>query len=132
LKLQAYVAPEGKWAIGYGYTRPWVTPMCEISEEWAEQLLIETVADISRSVLTNLDLPLNVGLNENQLAALISFAYNIGPSAFARSTLLRFINSGDFKLAAEEFMRWDKIAGVQSWGLTRRRKAEKALFERPV
>jgi len=68
-------------------------------------------------------------LNDNELQALVSFVYNVGINAFRNSTLLRKINSGD-PTAANEFDRW--VKGRYKAGLTRRRKAEKALFNTPV
>ena len=48
------------------------------------------------------------------------------------STLLRKVNAGDFAGAAEQFLVWDKarVNGVLQplAGLTRRRRAERALF----
>lgn len=73
-----------------------------------------------------------VEVNDNQFAALVSFAYNVGRSALASSTLLKKLNSGDLDGAANQFLRWDHAAGVVVKGLTRRRQAERALFLHPV
>ena len=72
------------------------------------------------------------GLNDNQCAALLSLAYNIGIYNFRSSTLVRKLNTGDFIGASNEFVRWNKarVKGKLTVirGLTRRRLAEKALF----
>ncbi len=47
-----------------------------------------------------------VPLNENEKIALTSLIYNIGPNAFIKSTLLKKLNAGDKKGAADEFDRW--------------------------
>ncbi len=73
-----------------------------------------------------------VAVNDNQFAALVSFAYNVGRNALASSTLLKKLNSGDMEGAADQFLRWDHAAGVVVAGLTRRRQAERALFLHPV
>ncbi|WP_434779330.1 terminase small subunit [Neisseria sp. Ec49-e6-T10] len=44
-------------------------------------------------------------------------------------TLLRLLNQGDYKGAANQFPRWNKAKGKVLAGLTRRRAAEKQLFE---
>ncbi|MCD9436513.1 lysozyme, partial [Klebsiella pneumoniae] len=44
------------------------------------------------------------------------------------STLLKKLNAGDIKGAADEFLRWNKSGGKVLNGLTRRREAERALF----
>ncbi len=72
-----------------------------------------------------------VTLNDNEFAALVSFAYNVGRNALASSTLLKKLNSGDREGAADQFLRWDHAAGIQVAGLTRRRQAERALFLLP-
>ncbi|MEM6603264.1 MAG: lysozyme [Pseudomonadota bacterium] len=73
-----------------------------------------------------------VKLNKNQSSALISFIYNIGVGAFAKSTLLRKLNKKDFIGAAKEFERWIYVQKRRSKGLIKRRQAEKALFMQPL
>lgn len=75
---------------------------------------------------------LKVVVNDNQFAALVSFAYNVGRGALASSTLLKKLNSGDVEGAANQFLKWDHAGGVVVAGLTRRRQAERALFLHPV
>jgi lysozyme len=72
-----------------------------------------------------------VVLTDNEFAALVSFAYNVGRSALASSTLLKKLNSGDKKGAADQFLKWDHAAGIQVAGLTKRRQAERTLFLLP-
>lgn len=75
---------------------------------------------------------LKVVVNDNQFAALVSFAYNLGTSALAVSTLLKRLNSGAVTRAADEFLKWNHAGGMVLAGLTRRRQAERALFLHPV
>ena len=69
-------------------------------------------------------------LNVNQIAALMSFVFNLGEVHFAESTLLKVINkdANDFNGVKEEFMRWNHVNGVVSNGLTRRREGEFNLY----
>jgi lysozyme len=67
-----------------------------------------------------------VALNQQQFDALVSFAYNIGTSAFATSTLLRKLNRSDYQSVLSELMRWTN-GGLP--GLVNRRRAEGELFE---
>ena len=74
----------------------------------------------------------SVPLNENQYSALCSFIYNLGRGSFAKSTLLKRLNTGNYQAAADELLRWDK-ARVNGKlqpvaGLSRRRRAERELF----
>jgi lysozyme len=70
----------------------------------------------------------HVDVNEHELAALTSFAYNLGVGAMKRSTLLRKLNSGDREGAAHEFHRWNRAGNRVLRGLTRRREAEAKEF----
>ena len=65
---------------------------------------------------------------DNMLAALVAFAYNVGIGNFSKSTLLKKLNAADIHGAADEFLRWNKVKGVECNGLTRRRRAERELF----
>ena len=69
-----------------------------------------------------------VPLNDNQLAACTSLAYNIGLAAFRGSTLLRKLNDGDYQGAADQFPVWNKAGGRVVQGLVNRRAAERDLF----
>jgi GH24 family phage-related lysozyme (muramidase) len=46
--------------------------------------------------------------------------------------LLKVLNAGDYDNCAEQILRWDKAGGKVLAGLTRRRKAEAALFDSNV
>ncbi|TCD17315.1 lysozyme, partial [Pseudomonas sp. IC_126] len=76
-----------------------------------------------------------VPINQNERDALASFIFNLGAGAFESSTLLKKINEGDKQSAANEFLKWDKFRNPVTkkletlTGLTKRRVAEKSLFE---
>jgi lysozyme len=65
-----------------------------------------------------------VPLQQYEYDAYISLSYNIGSSAFCRSTLVRKLNAGDYAGACLEILRWDKFKGEPLRGLTIRRQAE--------
>ena len=70
-----------------------------------------------------------VPINDNQLLALSSFAYNVGNRSLQDSTLLKLLNSGaDKNAVAAQFDKWVFAGGVVSKGLKNRRAAEKKLF----
>ena len=127
-KLTAYQDSVGVWTIGYGWTHPVdgkpIRAGMTIKQETAERLLktglVSYESDVSRLV--------KVGLTQGQFDALVSFAYNVGSRALSTSTLLKKLNAGDIKGAADEFLRWNKSGGKVMPGLTNRRKAERALF----
>lgn len=127
LELEPYADAGGKLTIGYGHLIKPGEYFTRMSEAQAHALLREDVkvaeAYVKRYV--------HVGLNENQFAALVSLVYNIGPGNFRKSTLLRQLNQGNGDKAAAEFTRWNKVGNRTLAGLTKRRKAERALFQTP-
>ena len=73
-----------------------------------------------------------VPINQNEFDALVSFAYNCGEGALAKSSILRRLNKGDRKGAAQAFHLWNKGGGRVLAGLVSRRAREAALFLKPV
>ena len=83
------------------------------------------VADAEQAVRRHITVP----LTSNQFSALTSFTYNLGSGALQRSTLRMKLNRAQYERAAEQLLRWNKAGGKVLRGLTRRRAAEKALFQ---
>jgi lysozyme len=100
----------------------------EMTEDQAEELLQSDLVKFERHV----DEMVKVEINENQHAALTSFAFNCGEGNFHGSTLLKKLNAGDYESAADHFLDWNKgrVHGVMTIlkGLTLRREAERKLF----
>lgn len=125
LRLQAYTCPAGVLTIGYGSTGPHVRPGMRITEQQADALLLSDLSRFEAAVTGAVRVP----LTQAQFDALVSFTFNVGVAALRSSTLLRKLNAGDYAGAAAEFARWNKAGGKVLAGLTRRRAAERALFE---
>lgn len=123
-RLKAYLCPAGVWTIGYGHTQG-VKPDMVITQLDAERFLRQDLKRFEDAISTLV----KVSLTPNQFSALVSFVYNVGINAFKNSTLLRKLNQKDYKGAANELLRWDKVNGKPLLGLTKRRIAEKDLFE---
>ena len=124
LRLEAYLpTPNDVPTIGYGHTKG-VRMGQRISLAQAEQFLLEDV-DWAEDAVNSL---VKVKLSQNQFDALVSFVFNIGAGAFSKSTLLKYLNAGDYGGAANQFLRWNKQAGKELKGLTKRRQEERALF----
>ena len=88
-------------------------------------------ADVERVALPGLG-RVNAALSQNQVDALTSFIFNIGPTAFGNSTALSLVNSGRFSEvpAAMGLFNQGRVQGQLQVlpGLVHRRAAEGALF----
>lgn len=134
LRLDAYPDPAHGWkvpSIGYGHTDaagpPKVTKGMRITAAEAEDILVQDLKLYEAAVQNHVTVP----LTENQYGALVSFAFNLGPTNLKRSTLLKKLNAGDYAGAAAEFGKWIHAGGKVFPGLVRRREAERQLFLTP-
>lgn len=129
-RLQAYLCPAGIWTIGYGHTDaagpPKVTPGMVITKRDAEDILRRDLRQYENAV----DSAVKVALTQNQFDALVSFCFNVGAGAFRKSSLLTKLNRGDYASVPGELMKWNKGGGKELPGLTRRRRAEAALWRK--
>ena len=72
---------------------------------------------------------IKVKLNDNQIASILSFVYNVGIGAFKKSTLLKKINENvEIEEIKKEFMKWIYANGEILDGLKTRRKKEFELY----
>jgi len=127
-RAQAYLDTKAKpprWTVGYGQVGPDVLPGTIWTREKAEQRLEHFVAALQDVLHAAIHVP----VNNNQLIALTSLAYNVGSHSMLGSRLLEKLNAGDYAGAAAEFGNgWDTAGGVFVQGLKNRRMAEQALF----
>lgn len=123
VKLAAYQDGGGVWTIGYGHTRG-VKQGQVINHEQADEFLDSDLRQVESCISERV----TVALNQNQFDALVSFVFNVGRQAFSDSTLLKKLNEGNYRAAADQFTRWvyDNDKFVQ--GLYNRRVAERDLF----
>lgn len=134
-RLLPYRCPAGRWSIGYGATRlldgsPVTARTAPLTHDEADALLRANIRTLCGQISA---LTAGRSLQPCQMAALISFSYNVGIAGLKTSTLLRRLLLGDMQGAANEFLRWDKMhlaSGdlVESPGLLARRQAERAVF----
>ncbi|AYQ89700.1 peptidase [Burkholderia gladioli] len=129
------------WTCGWGSTGPDVRQGTVWTQATADarhdENLIASAALVDRAV--------KVALAPHEKAALTSIVNNVGPGRAARaaddgrdgivvlasgapSTLLRMLNAGDRRGAADQFLAWNRAGGAVSLGLKRRREAERELF----
>ena len=142
VNIDPYLDPVQIWTIGWGHAirqngrflrgpadraAAFALYPGGITRAQAESLLAADLMDVGRDVQ-----PLvKVTLSDNEFAALVSFAFNLGIASLKSSTLLRELNEGDRAAAADQFSRWVMAGGVKMEGLVKRRKAERDLFVTP-
>lgn len=72
------------------------------------------------------------------LIAVTSFIFNLGPTAYAGSTLRRKVNAGDWQGAMSEIVKWNKATDKRTGlkvimgGLTKRRLLEAGLISKEI
>lgn len=126
---KSYLCPAKVWTIGYGTTKWYSNDPVKsgqtVTKSEAENLLKHDLTQFEKGVISLV----KAKINENQFSALVSFAYNVGLGALAKSTLLKMLNAGaEPEAVAPQFLRWNKAGGQVLAGLTRRREAEANLF----
>ena len=124
----AYIpVPGDRPTIGYGFTEGVELGM-KMTRAQADARLITELQRYERTV----EDACAIAPNQNQFDAMVCLCWNIGMSGFAKSTVLKAHNRGDFQAASRAFGLWNKSGGVTYAGLTRRRAAESALYLEPV
>ena len=117
----------GVWTIGYGSTRGVGPNSRPVTKAQAMKRLRNEVDATYGASVNALDLP----LSQQQFDALTSFVYNVGPGGISPTTGIgKALRARKWRKAADELLRWNKAGGKELLGLTRRRKAERALFLR--
>lgn len=128
VELKAYDDGVGVWTIGIGTT---VYPN-GIKVKNGDICTLEQAKSYFKYDLAHFENTVNklvtVPLAQNQFDALVSLTYNIGSGAFKNSTLLKKLNLGDYRGAADQFLLWNKAGGKVLQGLVRRRTVERELF----
>lgn len=109
-----------QWSYGFGTRAPHRS--ASISRAEATRLLTQEVITLGQFIDRTVEVP----LTPHQRAALICFVYNIGRTAFFRSTLREQLNRGNFAAVIPELRRWIFASGVPK--LKSRREAEIRLW----
>ena len=93
--------PGDKWTIGFGTTEdvhPGDTMTMEEALQRARQDITKYQGYLAKCV--------KVPLTQYELDAYLSFVYNVGPTAFCRSTLVVELNKGHYEHACKELKKW--------------------------
>jgi RHS repeat-associated protein len=127
--LEAYDASRkrrlGDWTIGWGHKIVAGEDFSKgITETQADDLFREDLRQATEAVNGSLKY---LTSSPGQFDAMVSLAFNIGPTGFANSTLIREFNAGG-RILESYFTRWNQQKGQVMPGLTARRKREYILF----
>lgn len=125
-RSEAYLCPALVWTIGYGHTGG-VSSGMKITRDEAEALLRHDLIRFEDGVRKLLG---SHPATEDQFSAMVSFAYNVGLGAAKSSSVLARHKEGQYQLAADAFLLWNKASGKVLDGLTARRRKERALYLR--
>jgi lysozyme len=123
LKLRAYKCSAGVWTIGVGHTAAAGPPSprsgMTITREEADAIFIRDLVQFETAVRR----AVKVDLTQGQFDALVSFAFNIGIGGFRKSTVVRRLNEGNYRGAADALLMWVKPPEI-----TARRRSERKQF----
>lgn len=106
-----------------GHTGPELEIGQTFTKDECDQMLAADLVRTADGIRECVDVP----LNPNQLAAFVSFAFNVGVEAFCKSTMHVKLNGGDYTGACNELSRWVMAGGKVLAGIVRRRATERAL-----
>jgi lysozyme len=125
----SYRCAANKATIGYGSLKlidgsP-VQDNMKISMQEAEDLLAHELEEYEGYINDMVTVP----LKQNEMDAMVSWVFNLGPTNLKNSTLLRVLNEGKYHEVPEQIKRWNKVNGKVNEGLVKRRKSEALLFE---
>ncbi|ORM64216.1 lysozyme [Pantoea rodasii] len=120
---EPYKDVAGVWTVCDGHTGSDIVKGRKYTDPECDRLMWNDLQPVKRAV----DSLVKVPLGEYQRASLYSFTYNVGTSAFSKSTLLKKLNAGDEAGACEEMRRWVYAGGMKWKGLKNRRDMERSL-----
>lgn len=95
----------------------------EVAEKLLELTVLKNYLPAVLRYCSNLKEP-------NHIAAILSFTYNLGPTALETSTLRKKVQEGDFAAVPEQLARWNRAGGKIVAGLVNRRADEIKVFNR--
>lgn len=123
VRYQPYYDVGGVLTVCMGHTGKDIIPGKTYTQAECDALLEKDLAIVAKGV----DPLIKVAIPDTTRAALYSFVYNIGITAFKNSTLLKKLNSGDHVGACHELTRWVYVKGQKWKGLMTRRDIEEAV-----
>ena len=126
LRLRAYLPTrDDVLTIGWGHTGDDVQADTVWTHEQADEAFLKDIGWVETCV----NKAVTAQLLQGEFDALCSLCFNIGCTAFGKSTLVKLLNENNFDAAVKEFSVWNKQNHKELAGLTDRRAKEAHLFE---
>lgn len=125
-RLTAYkaVSTEKYYTIGWGHYGSDIKAGQKITQSQADSLFLKDIQKYVDGVNNAVKIP----ISQSQFDSLVSLAYNIGVGGMQGSSVVAYVNKGQFDLAGNAFGQYVHAGGKVLQGLVTRRKAEKELF----
>lgn len=129
VRLKAYKDAVGVWTIGVGHTSaagaPKVTPGLVITAAQCDEILSRDLkryeAIVSKAI--------KAALTQNEFDSLVSLCYNVESALSAKSSVVKRLNAGDKKGAADAILLYKYADGRPI--LLKRRQRERLQFLTP-
>ncbi len=141
VRIKPYRCPAFLWTIGVGHVIDGNHTKLSVDArkslpcptEWNRTFTMSEVdailsKDLERFERGVLQYCPSAGARQGWLDALVSFSFNVGLGALQRSTLRQKHNRGDYKGAADEFLKYTKANGIVLKGLVNRRNDERVIY----
>ncbi len=141
--VTAYLDAGKAWAIGYGHNiivgdvingqvvdAEFIKNLyrsngnLQITKDEAIRLFDKDLEKFEKGVRDNV----TVDVTQGQFDAMVSLSYNIGVTAFSKSTLLEKLNEGNIQEVPENWMRFNRSNNKLNDGLNTRRRQELEQF----
>ena len=115
----SYRCAANKKTIGFGSLKlidgsP-VQDNMSITMQEAEELLAHELKEYEGYINDMVTVP----LKQNEMDAMVSWVFNLGPTNLKNSTLLRVLNEGKYHEVPEQIKRWNKVNGEVNEGLVK-------------
>jgi GH24 family phage-related lysozyme (muramidase) len=111
-KNRAYRDTKGIWTIGVGHTAaagsPYPTPGMVITDAEVDAILARDLPRYEQLVLRTVTVPLTQG----QFDALVSIAFNVEAALSQKSSIVKRLNAGNYRGAADAILLWNKPAAI--------------------
>ena len=126
LRTTSYKDVVGVWTYCYGETQG-AKPGQTYTVAQCDALLKTDILTYESQLNGCISDAIEPKIPQSMKISLVSFAYNVGVPAACGSTLMRFVNAGQFVQACNQLALWNRGGGRIIQGLVNRRVDEKAL-----